>query len=183
MARVLVRRFVSRSYPTRTVQAPALLSAAAVIPSSVVTPGPLISPWPLVEVEMEGSDAPLTAGRKIGTCSYEHVDENGWARLVRVMSDYLTFRITKRLPITVVGPKTRWIVFFECYGKNGSRACISAKCLTNGKWVTLLDGRERNIAHCREIMAKLGTIQCKILIAMAAQDNAQIINPQSNEFP
>jgi hypothetical protein len=102
--------------------------------------------------------------------------------LVRAMSDYLTFRITKRLPITVVGPKTRWIVSLGYYGKNGSRACISAKCLTNGKWVTLLDGRERNVAHYREIMAKLGTIQCKILIAMAAQDNAEIINPRKDQF-
>lgn len=95
------------------------------------------------------------------------------------MARVMRFRIRGTLPVSVVGPKTRWVVMYELSGKGGKHAAVRARCLTNGKSVMLLEGRENfvsNAVRAGGLMATEGTIACKILLAMAAQGTADVVS-------
>lgn len=97
--------------------------------------------------------------------------------------EFLNFRLIKRLPVTVVGPSTRWFVSLEYYGKNGCRASLMARCLSNGNSVVLADGRESWVSHLpyKGVLVKQGTVQAKIAAAMVAQGNAEFIDQPLEE--
>ncbi len=108
-----------------------------------------------------------------------------WMRIwVGQMPQFLAFRITGKLPANVVGPKTRWIVFLDRFGKNGCKAAVIARCLTNGNSVTLLEGRENYVTNAvrSRIDAKIGTIQCKLLTAMSVQGHAEIVTTGDDDW-
>ncbi len=96
--------------------------------------------------------------------------------------EQLEFRFLRRLPVNVVGPSTRWIVMIGFSGKGGKLAEVYAKCLTNGKSVLLLSGREEVVQrwiYGVGFAVKAGTVQAKLMIAATAQGNAERIAPSS----
>lgn len=90
----------------------------------------------------------------------------------------MEIRITKKLPISVVGPKTRWIVMLDYWGKNGNKCQLLARCLTNGTTVEFYGGRVAMYEdkHRRGFPVSPG-IQEKLACAMVAQGNAVIVQP------
>ena len=80
-----------------------------------------------------------------------------------------------KLPAFVVGPRTRWRIALEYYGKNGCRAALIATCLTNGKELVLADGRERVTpgAASNGFLVKIGTVKCRPMAAAVAQGVAE----------
>ena len=90
---------------------------------------------------------------------------------------YLTVRMLK-LPAHVLGPRTRWRIALEYYGKNGCRAALVATCLTNGKELILHDGREREAAGApaRGFLVAIGTVHCRLMAAAVAQGVAAFVD-------
>jgi hypothetical protein len=98
--------------------------------------------------------------------------------------DWITARLTKPLPQNVVGPRTRWIVRLEHYGKGSSKADLVANCLTNGKSVILLSGRAAYVEGTARngFRVRLSSIQCKIVSALVASGAAEFVNQGRDPF-
>ncbi len=90
------------------------------------------------------------------------------------------FRISRGLPLELRWGSTRWRILLDFYGKQGQRAALLAKCLTDGRTEEFgVDGREswvlnavRNGVYVRE-----GTIAFELLDQMQRVGAAEKVNP------
>jgi hypothetical protein len=80
-----------------------------------------------------------------------------------------------KVPAVVLGPRTRWRIALEYYGKNYSHAALVATCLTNGRTLTLVDGRERVTPGMARngFLVEAGTVKCRLMAAAVAQGVAE----------
>src|SRR4051812_11716776 len=83
-----------------------------------------------------------------------------------------------QLPAVVRGPRTRWRIALEYYGKNGARAELLATCLTNGKSLRLYDGRHAlTEGKARTgFDVPIGTVRCRLMAAAVAQGVAAFVD-------